>query len=198
MIVHKKLVWVIFALICQAPPLTAEDTNDVITWKDDVKGWYIAVDRTINNSCFMFSSYEGGTFLRFQFDRQNDVMEFIVGNDKWQSLEEGKFYDLQVQFGNETAWSGKAVSWHFAGTPSLSFPIPFSDNKAPTFIEELRRNSGVNISYQGRFVEGLKLTGSFAAVTELVNCQSAMMELYGNNSTNDPFSSSKNQGDPFQ
>lgn len=166
---------------------------DVITWNEDVKGWFLGVDQTIGNSCFMYASYQGGTFLRFQFNMQQDIMNFIVGNDNWKSLETGKLYELSVAFGRNSPWSGDAEARLLGGVPSLSLDIPFSEERAATFIEELRRTTGVSISYNNREIDSLELSGSFAAVYELIACQ---IEMKNGSANSDPFSGANS--DPFE
>ena len=181
------------SVVASATGAFGQGSDDIVTWNDDVKGWYLGVDPSIGDGCFMYAAYEGGTFLRFQFNPQEDLVNFIVGNDNWQSLEEGKLYGLEVSFGSETPWTGDAEARFIGDTPSLSLDVPYSEDRAATFIEELRRTSVVDISYNGKSVDVLNLSGSFAAVTELVNCQSEMLNSSGGS---DPFSGSGS--DPFR
>ena len=184
----------IFALVLLlAAPSVAIADNDVVTWKDDVKGWFIGVDRTIGDGCFMYGSFNGGTFIRFQFNPQEDVVNFIVGNKEWRSLEAGKLYDLSVTFGRQAPWTGQADAIYIGGQIALSLIVKYSNNNAATFIDELQKTTGVEISYQGRTVDMLSLSGSYAAVSELISCQSVML---GGTSHADPFSGTSK--DPFQ
>lgn len=188
-----KITYISALLFSLTTATCAQADDAVVTWKDDVRGWYLGVDRSIGDGCFMYASYNGGTFVRFQFNPQENVVNFIVGNEKWRSLEESKFYDLSVAFGRESPWNGQAEARFIGDEMSLSLNVPFSEDRAATFIEELRRATVVDISYQGRTVDTLSLSGSFAAVTELLNCQTVILD---DSTGSDPFSSSGE--DPFQ
>ena len=73
-----------------AQPVRAE--NDTVTWKQDVRGWYIGVDRTTDDGCFMVTSYDGGALLRAQFFPQDGDFGLMVGNADWRSIEGEKLY----------------------------------------------------------------------------------------------------------
>lgn len=200
MVRFTSLLWAGISLFSFGAPLAANADDAVVTWKDDVKGWYLGVDRSIGGGCFMYGSYDGGTFLRFQFNPEGRNMELLVGNEKWASLEEGKLYEIAITFGKKEPWTGEATATIFADMPTLVMGIPFEDDRAYNFTEELRRTSGVKIAYQGRVIEGLELSGSFAAVAELLECQSAVMSMEDEGGeSDDPFSSSSQSGeDPFR
>ncbi|MCY4259864.1 MAG: hypothetical protein OXC91_06340 [Rhodobacteraceae bacterium] len=44
------------------PAAVPAQTNDTITWKDDVGGWHIGIDPSLVNGCYMDLDYEGGTY----------------------------------------------------------------------------------------------------------------------------------------
>ena len=95
----------VFALL-MAGTANAQDT---VTWKDDVQGWSVAIDRTINDSCFIISGFEADLFLRFQFNATRKSVEFIVASVRWDSLQNGEDYNVEVAFGDLDAWEGSAT-----------------------------------------------------------------------------------------
>ena len=180
----------------QVSPVFSQET---ITWKNNVKGWRIAVDSSIGDSCFMVTAYEGGTLLRAQVNMNEEIFQFILADSSWKSLETGKLYDIKVQFGTLAPWTGLASVHHFSDDlPALIFDVTFEDEKAELFIEEFMRMTGVLIFYSGNVISNLSLSGTYAAMQEVFACQSAMLDG-GSGRDSDPFSNTpENSNDPFQ
>lgn len=172
--------------------------SQAVTWNEDVRGWFIGVDRSVGDGCFMHSSFDGGGVLRAGFDVDGDSMYIVVGSRNWMSLEEGKLYPIEIQFGNRPKWTGDAsvFMWN-DGERSLQLTVPFTNNVADNFVRELQQTQNVIVRYQGRQILNLSLRGSFAAMAEVMNCQQNML---GNNVPNpDPFNSNgTNSKDPFR
>ncbi|MEM8802854.1 MAG: hypothetical protein AAGF55_10005, partial [Pseudomonadota bacterium] len=61
--------------------------QDTVMWNEDIRGWSVAIDRTIEDSCFIISGFEDQLFLRLQFNAQQQNVQFIVANVAWESLE---------------------------------------------------------------------------------------------------------------
>jgi len=140
--------------------------DDTALWKK-MQNWAIYVDKSLNYGCFMFGAYTHGDVLRIGFDRKNSNGYVVLGNDAWKSLEIGKEYSTTLKFDDDSPWSGTAK----AITLSTNVPLlyfPFSDTN---FLNSIAVKQGVTVFYSGKIVTYLPLTGSFAAVQELVNCQ---------------------------
>lgn len=169
-----------------------------VEWKEDVNGWYIGVDTSIEDSCYMMSNYEGGSSLRVGFNMEDDDMMFIVGNENWDSIEEGKLYEIDVAFGNKGPWTGEAKGFKWDdGDSSLVLSIGFDEGRAKNFINEFQQMTSVTVSYNREEIANLSLRATFAAMNEVVACQNAMIESHSSNNS-DPFSSSqKSDNDPF-
>jgi len=178
-------------------------SEDVITWKDDVKGWYIGVDLTTGDAglgCFMVSSFEDGTFLRLQFDPNFDEgIQLYLGNEDWQSLEEGKIYALDIQVGNQPYWIADAegIYWN-DGMNVLSVPLSWEDDSGPDFIEEFMRYLTIDFIYNGNSIAFLNLKGTYAATLETLDCVLAVNEDT-KGTQKDPFKDNTSQinNDPF-
>lgn len=174
-----------------AQPISAQAQN--IEWNANVRGWYIAVDTTIANGCFMLSEYDDGGVLRVGFNPESDDMYIVIGDDDWRSLDTDKTYDIELTFGKETPWSGDASVFVWDdGDRSLALEIPFDDGLADLFIDELKRTNSVAVDYKGEEILRLSLSGSFAAMDETIACQMQMNESLGGV---DPFAD--DDKDPF-
>jgi hypothetical protein len=175
----------------------AAQANPTITWKDDVRGWFIGVDDSIGHGCFMTATFDGGTALRVQFNPTTDLLQFMMGNPAWQSVEPGKLYPLSITFGSRSPWTGDAEGLVMGDLHMLVLDVPFTEGRAELFISELKQMPHVTVEYEGRTVDRLKLSGTFAAMDEVIACQAAMAEAQAG--TGDPFSSGAATGaDPFQ
>lgn len=173
--------------------------GETYTWREDVRGWFIGVDRTIGDGCYMVSIFEGGTRVRAHFHPGNETFAFVVGDPDWRSIEGGKYYPMSVQFGNRSPWTGNGLGWWWdQDLPSIIMEVPFSDaDRVDNFIEEFMRMTSVRVSYQGSVVAHLSLSGTFAAMLSMFECQSEMMS--GTPEGIDPFSSTPRGGpDPFR
>ena len=153
----------------------AAQSQDTVTWNDDVQGWSVAIDRTIDDSCFIISAYEGDVFLRFQFNATQNNIQFIVANINWASLESGGDYDLEVAFGDHEPWMGIAKGYRWNDIlPSLVLSVPVANSQASEFMREFTAMDTVRVSYEGTEIANLALSGSRDAVAEMMDCQAAM------------------------
>lgn len=154
--------------------------------------WSVRVDPSLDNGCFLFAAYEGGTALRLGIDptrRYNGYL--MVGNEQWTSLEVGKDYKLTIRFDDEDAWEASATAVDMSGMTMLY--LSFSESG---FLDEFMRKHALYISYNGTAVDSLKLTSSAKAGAELLRCQSTMQG--SGKQTSDPFAPGKKAAsDPF-
>lgn len=156
-------------------------------WKT-VAGWDIHVDTTLNYGCFLFSEFESGTVLRIGFDRKSGNAYLLVGNRKWASLEEGKEYEIKIQFDSEKPWAGpaKAIRMGEEGTRFLTLDFSSAD-----FLKEFQSKHVIRLMYKGRSLARLSLKGSSLATTELIRCQTNIEEVRraASGESADPFDS---------
>ena len=168
---------------------SAAVAQDTVTWKDDVEGWSVAIDRTIDNSCFIISGFENDLFLRFQFNATLQNLQFIVASVRWDSLENGEDYDLEVSFGDLEAWMGQARAHRWNDIlPSLVLSVPVDDQQASNFMQEFTATGSVRVSYDGSEIAHLALTGASEAVASMIECQATMSQANAKRGTEeDPF-----------
>ncbi len=149
--------------------------QDTVTWKDDVGGWNVSIDRTIDNSCFIISGFENETFLRFQFNATQQNIQFIVASIQWDSLKTGQNYDVEVAFGDLDPWEGSATGHRWNEIlPSLVLSVPIEDQQASHFMKEFTAMGSVSVFHEGNEIANLALAGADEAVASMLDCQAAM------------------------
>jgi hypothetical protein len=183
--VLKYLCGAAFALLPAAESLA----QDSVVWQENIQGWSVAVDRTIDNSCYIVSGFEDDVFLRFQFNATRDNVQFIVANINWESLKSGGNYDVAVAFGDLDAWAGTAKGHRWNDIlPSLVLSVPIEDQQASHFMRQFAETDTVKVSHGGSEIANLDLNGVEEAVASMLNCQSAMSESEkAKSSGRDPF-----------
>jgi hypothetical protein len=179
-------------LLMLAPASAAEPL-----WAN-VGDWSVLVDRSLGNGCFMLSSYTRGTYLRIGINNTAKNGYVMIGNEAWQSIEVGKEYKLSLEFDGETPWAGT-----FRATSMGDVTVLFNSFDKPEFLREVAAKQKLTIYYDDKVVTTLPLTGSYAAVQSLIECQSKVDEA-ASSAPSDPFSSgrtrpaSRTGNDPFK
>ena len=170
--------------------------QETVTWNNNIQGWNVAIDRTINDSCFIISGFNNEQFVRFQFNTAQQNVQLIVANIHWDAVQNGQNYDIEVAFGDREAWSGIAKGHRWSDIlPSLVLSVPMADQQAAHFIEDLTAKESISISYEGAEIANLALAGAEEAVASLLDCQAAMSEAQNlKGSKPDPFAQA-NQSD---
>ncbi|MDK4720096.1 hypothetical protein PH552_12150 [Rhizobium sp. CNPSo 3968] len=181
----KRIIASAFLMYLVASPTYAADS---VPWKS-VNGWTILVDPSMGNACYMTTAFNNNVLLRFGFSflGKAPLLYLAVGNRNWQSLEVGKDYPLQIHFDNNPIWSATAFVTDLSGVKFLN--VTTSDTN---FAQEFSRKLGMTISFQGKFVTGVQLRGSSAAVAEMLNCQTNVNAIAGAKNPAQP------PADPFQ
>ena len=157
-----------------------------IKWKT-IGPWEINVDQDLNYGCFLYTSYKGGTGLRFGFTHRLTHAFIMITDRDWRSLRAGERYPLVIQFDRKPAWSGEASGIRIRDVVALVLPVPIREDN---FFVEFALSEGLHISHKGKAVANLTLQGSYAATQELLKCQKSMlsMKIGGTKSRTDPFS----------
>lgn len=167
---------------------------------DTVNGWDVRVDTTLGASCFVLQVYDGGTALRLGFNKLDGNAYIMLGDDHWNSLEEGKTYDLELQLDNEGVWDAPASVTEI-GTANFLY-IMFSD---VDLLNEIAERHVFEARFRGKSIARLSLKGSYAAVQEMIQCQRLVDEAaknadpFSGGDKEDPFAEQDNNysGDPF-
>lgn len=159
------------AVACSLTLSTAA-VADIADW-GEVDGWFVAVDTTFSpRSCFAAAEFDGETYLRIGIDASDATVYAVLANPHWLSLEAGGTYGVEMWFGDETPWG---FAMHAGQFPDGSlFLISFTDDWL--LLEEFAGETNVRVVYDGRDVANLDLSGSPAALAEIMECQRAMDE----------------------
>lgn len=164
-------------------PAAAQDSDLWGTSGD----WDISVDPTIGNGCYALASWNGGTVLRIGRNPEKDNFYFLIGNDKWTSLQPEGSYDIQIQFGNRPVWDVSANGFQFG--PGETVYLHAQSTKMD-FIREFQKALNMKIRYGGEEIDNLKLTGSSRAWSEVERCQAEVANRapkLDDVATDDPF-----------
>ncbi len=173
-----------FGTVLALAAANAAVAQDIVTWKENIQGWRIVVDRTIEDSCFIISEFEDDVLLRFQFNVSQQNVQFIVASLLWDTLETGEEYDLDVTFGEFDTWSGVATGHRWNDIlPSLVLSVPVEDRQASEFIKEFTEKRSVRIAHNGSEIAHLALSGTNEAVASMLDCQASMSQV---NHSTDP------------
>lgn len=163
-------------------------------WKT-VGHWQVRIDTTLNNGCFLYTTFERGTVLRIGLDKTATGGGYIIiGNDDWKSIEEGKKYKISIKFDDEVPWLGNSTGMKFDSNSKSTFLfLPFGDSK---FLEEFMTKNSLEIKYNEKLVTTLNLKQNYQVTKELIECQKSMDTSPVKQK--DPFASDKTkQKDPF-
>ncbi|MCY4320615.1 MAG: hypothetical protein OXE76_15895 [Alphaproteobacteria bacterium] len=159
--------------------------------------WRIAVDPSLGNGCFVIGDFTQGTSIRLGFNFHDDNAEFYIlfGNAKWRSIEYGKNYSVQLQFGEKPKWEGNAQGFSFDPPESQSFlELTIVKNQVGELIKEFMQEKNLTLDYNKKEILRLSLKNSFNAGLKLFECQQSMI-----NENQDPFrDTAPKTGDPFR
>ena len=164
--------------------------QDAIPWDvPEVRGWTIAIDATLGGGCFMYSIFEGDASARIGFDLMAGNIYLILADMDWSSIAANQTYDIDLQMGNRQAWSASASGGRLGDVPTLT--VTSSDS---SFMEEFASQKNIRVWYKKSEIMNLSLTGSMAALNELLRCQDTVNTALavndtggGGGSSNDPF-----------
>ena len=143
----------------------AEDSD---RW-GNVRGWDIMIDRTLGNGCFIFSEFRDGTAIRLGFDRTKGDSYLMVGNRDWDKIEDGAAYDIEIRMDRAAPWTATAT-----GVLMGSLPLLMARTDDVKFVAAFAKKNSIQVIYGGNTIAHLSLKGTFAAITEMLNCQDAM------------------------
>ncbi len=155
----------------------AASAQDAITWEESVQGWHVAIDTTIDDSCFILAGLESGAYIRFQFNVTDNSVQLIVADTNWNDVDSGQDYSVAVSFGGREPWAGIAVGHKWLGTlPSLVLSVPLDDDQAFDFISDFSNTQTFAMSIEGSEVFELSFSGTDAAIQSMLACQASVTE----------------------
>ena len=189
----RRTIVIAWAVVLFCGHAVAEDTIEYSTAGE----WDIIVDRTVGDGCFVTAGYETGSVFRLGLNRDNDTVYVIWSNPDWKSIEYGKSYDLAIEFGNESPWSGTATGFSFDppnNQPFLHLELDVGSEATANFVLEFMQEQFVKVDYEGKEILHLSLKDSFQAGLQLFECQKSA-DMW----SRDPFQDTPaTNDDPFE
>jgi hypothetical protein len=166
----------------------------------DSGGWSIYNDASLNNGCYLYSDFDGGTQFGIGIDRRDDSVYTWVSDTDWTSLVPGNSYPLSITFGRRSPWTGDALA-----IAQDNGPVYLSLIIDSNFIEEFAGQNEVRMHFGDTEIAYLGLQGSRRAVNEMYACQDSWDKQpklnddpFANADNADPFAGQKGAGDdPF-
>lgn len=155
----------------------------------DVGGWEIRVDSSVGNGCFAIQQYEDGSIVRIGVDIDQKRIYLFFGNNAWKSLEQGKIYPVRIVFDGVSTYNGEMNGHQLSGGTM----VLAHRNLSPDFVKDFMLRNVMRIYYQGSQIASLSLQNTYAAITEVSNCQSQFG--FGSGSSRDSGGSGR---DPFR
>ena len=175
--------------------LSSAESGDTAKW-GQVEGWEIRVDRSVGDGCFAMQVYEDNTVLRVGFDQTEKAIYLFIANASWKSVEIGKRYQMRFVFDEQYPFNGELVGVKLGNLTVLSH-----SNVSTDFTKAFMQRNGLRVYYQNNRIASLSLKNTYAAIGEVLNCQSAMASSGSgkgrSQTTSDPFSNSPTN-DPFR
>ncbi|MCV9944443.1 MULTISPECIES: hypothetical protein [Rhizobium] len=163
-----RFFYFVLAFMAAMPRIGLAD-DKAIQWKE-VGGWTVAVDPTLDNGCFVLTSFDDDTIFRlgFNFRKKDKPLYILLGNPNWKSLEKGKHYPIELSL-DQTQWTADARGLDLDGLKSL-----WIDTDDTDLIEEFSGKLSFRARFNGKEIAALGLKDSERAADELLACQKAV------------------------
>lgn len=201
MLLQKCRAVILFGLLpafCFSLEANAQQSDKAPKW-GDVGGWAIHVDRSVGNGCFAMQVYDDNTVVRIGVDVEKKSIYLLFANDAWKSIEKGKIYPVRVVFDGVSTFQGEMQGHRLeGGAITLAHR-----NLSTDFVKDFMQRNTMRLYYQGNQIAALSLRNTYAAVSEVINCQKELG--FGSSSPrerepSDPFLSGGggNKRDPFR
>jgi clan AA aspartic protease (TIGR02281 family) len=135
-----------------------------------VAGWEISIDNS-NGGCFAVQGFADGSIIRIGFKPDVEAINLYFANGRWPAGMAGRSYDVRFVFDGTSSYDGRMLAINASGTISL-----LHENVSAEFAYDFARRSNLQIfnRIDGRRIANLSLDNTFAAMTEVINCQKAM------------------------
>jgi hypothetical protein len=186
------------AILCGTFASTVRaETTGTATW-GKVEGWEVRVDQTLGYGCFAFQSFERGSLVRIGFNPKTSSIYVMFGNAAWKSLEAGKVYRMKFVFDGTSTYEGE-----LKGVLVNNFTFLEHRNVSTAFVDDFMKRNSMEVFYNGQKVTGLSLRNTYAAVSEVINCQKELIAAgrspsFSNSTARPTSSDAPRASDPFR
>jgi hypothetical protein len=132
-------------------------------------GWALA---TMPNGCMVQATSPQGTMLSIWGFAGAERLAFLLQNREWNSLKDGRSYDLSLSFEGMKAYPFEATAREHIDSdgPGLFFTVAPGGDSNGAFLSAFTSARGMRISQNGRSFDTLPLAGSKRAVAALAKC----------------------------
>ncbi len=167
-----------FKKICAALVAAFVVGSPAVVWAQStvkwgqVGGWDIRVDRSVGNGCFAMQGYQDGTVLRIGFNMNAGSFYFTVGNAAWQALQPGAVYPVAFVFDNGSQYRGEMRGVQFGSSVFL-----LHNSISADFARDFMQRETMRIFYRGAQIAHLSMRNTYAAITEVANCQRVLARI---------------------
>jgi hypothetical protein len=159
-------------------PHPAPDTASAVMETSVLKRvgfWRIAVDHTLDNSCFAIGDWSSGTSLRIGINLRRQGRIFVmVGNPRWASLIGDNAYPLRIQIDGSRSWDVDMTVIALSAEEKYLFTD--ADDMGPGFWDSLFVAERIDIFYAGARVDSLNTPGLSNLLSEIERCQQSQPE----------------------
>jgi hypothetical protein len=143
---------------------------------EDVGGWTIRTDVDRDYRCFAEAEYTNGSVVRAGFNSDDGNFYLSVGDYRWNWVETGTSYDINLAFddGAQDAFKATGVTLDADyAYPGIRVDIPAEMQEK--FVEQFMHGYEMHVMRDGDETLTLALVGSLRATRTLDDCQIAMV-----------------------
>ncbi|MDG1067235.1 MAG: hypothetical protein P8P40_02490 [Sulfitobacter sp.] len=142
-----RRAFVILGLV-SAFTFSAPVKADITKWKN--VGWWTVNLYSADAGCSAFTEFEGGTSFFIGLTGTDPlILEILLYNDKWKSIQSRKEYSVTAKFGDETRWDMSMTGLANSEAKGLSLREAANSDKAGLLVEEFMRELNMTWTYDG-------------------------------------------------
>lgn len=138
--------------------------------KGFVSGWNVMMDPSFGNGCLIQTVNEDLSVVRIGYDATENRGYFVVFNDAWGQIEDGKTYDIRFELDGKS-YPAVATGFYLNKVPGAG--VFFKDR---AFIRSIAESAGMTVySPAGQPVMAIDLAGSAKALDYARKCQDGQL-----------------------
>jgi S1-C subfamily serine protease len=140
----------------------------------NTKGWTIAFNQALGG-CLAVATYKDETTVWFGLGKA--IGPYVAfTNPKWNKIEPGKKYELQLQMRGYGSWKGS-----FTGVERGNEKGLITTDVKAQFFGDFAKAGGIVVNYNGSSLARLDLLGSRAALEDIIACQKSRPTVAASN-----------------
>ena len=115
----------------------------------------------------MIREHRLGTKVMVNYERSNDTWTFSLSNKKWDLVQTGKKYHVEMKMSSGKKWYGDFIGTLYEGTPLLTLP-----NAKVDFVKQIMQDDSMTLSTEKNGdLSTVYLDGSWDGMMKVVACQ---------------------------